>query len=77
MDKNKDFKLCSFLQVLESQQELSVKALAKMGDVTEKDIENMLLEQPPSVTIQVKYKIADTVMSLKFFLKDCEPSTNI
>ena len=71
--ENKDLKLCAFLQVLISHHGLSKKAIAKMAGVEVKDIEKILSSPPKKVSEEIKYKIAVTVMSLRFFLKDCEP----
>ena len=71
--EDKDLKLTSFLQVLLSQHGLSKKTVAAMAGVEIKDIEKVLSNPPKKVSEDVKYKIAVTVMSLRFFLKDCEP----
>lgn len=70
---DKDLKLCAFLQVLISHHGLSKKTIAKMAGVDKSDIEKILSNPPKRVSEEVKYKIAVTVMSLRFFLKDCEP----
>ena len=46
--------------------------IAKMADVEEQDIDRLLANPPEKVEIEVKYKIAVTVMELRFWLKDCE-----
>ena len=71
--EDKDLKLCAFLQVLISHHGLSKKAIAKTAGVEVKDIEKMLSSPPKKVPEEIKYKVAVTVMSLRFFLKDCEP----
>lgn len=71
--EDKDFKLCAFLQVLISHHGLSKKTIAKMAGVDKSDIEKMLSNPPKRVSEEIKYKVAVTVMSLRFFLKDCEP----
>ena len=38
----------------------------------EKDIDRLLANPPEKVEIEVKYKIAVTVMELRFWLKDCD-----
>ena len=43
-----------------------------MVDVEEQDIDRLLANPPEKVEIEVKYKIAVTVMELWFWLKDCE-----
>ena len=43
-----------------------------MAGVEENDIDRLLVNQPENVEIEVKYKIAVTVMELRFRLKDCE-----
>ena len=50
---------------------ISKLTIAKMADVEEQDIDR-LLANPEKVEIEVKYKIAVTVMELRFWLKDCE-----
>ena len=44
-----------------------------MADVETKDIERLLSNPPKKVSEEIKFKIAVTVVSLCFFLKDCEP----
>lgn len=70
---DKDLKLTAFLQVLLSHHGLSKKTVAAMAGVETKDIEKLLSNPPQKVSEEIKYKIAVTVMSLRFFLKDCEP----
>ncbi len=43
-----------------------------MAGVNESDITKILSNPPKKVSEEIKYKIAVTVMSLRFFLKDCE-----
>ena len=71
--EDKDLKLCAFLQVLISHYGLSKKTIAKMAGVDKSDIEKMLSNPPRKVSEEIKYKVAVTVMSLRFFLKECEP----
>ena len=40
--------------------------------VEEQDIDRLLANPPEKIEIEVKYKIAVTVMELRFWLKDCE-----
>lgn len=70
--EDKDVKLTAFLQVLVSYHHLSKETIAKMAGVTDGDIEKLLSDPPEDVSMEVKYKIAITVMALRFFLKDCE-----
>mgnify|MGYP006993678124 CR=1 FL=1 len=51
---------------------ISKLTIAKMAGVEEKDIDRLLANPPEKVEIEVKYKIAVTVMELRFWLKDCE-----
>ena len=69
---HRDLKLRAFLQVLISEHKLSKQTIAKMADVEIKDIEKFLSYPPQKIAAEVKYKIAVTVMALRFFLKDCE-----
>ena len=71
--EDKDLKLTAFLQVLLSHHGLSKKTVATMAGVETKDIEKLLSNPPQKVSEEIKYKIAVTVMALRFFLKDCEP----
>ena len=71
--EDKDLKLCAFLQVLISHHGLSKKTIARMAGVDKSDIEKMLSNPPRKVSEEIKYKVAVTVMSLRFFLKECEP----
>ncbi len=70
--EDKDLKLCAFLKILISYHGLSKKTIAKMAGVNESDIAKVLSNPPKKVSEEIKYKIAVTVMSLRFFLKDCE-----
>ena len=70
--EDKDLKLCAFLKVLISYHGLSKRAMAKMAGVEVKDIERILSNSPQKVSEDIKFKIAVTVMALRFFLKDCE-----
>ena len=71
--EDKDLKLCAFLQVLISHHGLSKKTIAKMAGVDKSDIEKILSNPPRKVSEEIKYKVAVTVMALRFFLKECEP----
>ena len=51
---------------------ISKLTIAKMADVVEQDIDRLLANPLEKVEIEVKYKIAVTVMELRFWLKDCE-----
>lgn len=72
--ENKDLKLSAFLEVLISQHGLSEVTIAKMAGVEKEDIEKILAWPPKKVSEEVRYKVAVTVMSLRFFLKECEAS---
>ena len=50
---------------------ISKLTIAKMAGV-EEDIDRLLANPPEKIEIEVKYKIAVTVMELRFWLKDCE-----
>ncbi len=71
--EDKDLKLIAFLQVLISHHGLSKRTIAKMSDVETSDIEKILSNPPKKIPDNVKFKIAVTVMALRFFLKDNEP----
>ena len=64
--------ISGFLEVLVSYHGISKLTIAKMADVEEQDIDRLLANPPEKVEIEVKYKIAVTVMELRFWLKDCE-----
>ena len=71
--EDKDLKLCAFLEVLISYHGLSKQTIAKMAGVEVKDIDRLLSNPPKKISEESKYKIAVTAVSLRFFLKDCEP----
>ena len=52
---------------------LSKVTIAKMAKVKVGDIEKMVEGFADEVDTEAKYKITTTVMSLRFFLKECEP----
>ena len=70
--EDKDRQLSGFLEVLVSYHGISKLTIAKMAGVEENDIDRLLVNPPEKVEIEVKYKIAVTVMELRFWLKDCE-----
>ncbi len=72
--ENKDLKLSAFLEVLISYHNLSKKSIAEMAGVKISVIDEILSNSTKNIDIEAKYKIAITVMTLRFFLKDCEPS---
>lgn len=70
---DKDFKLNAFLDVLVSYHGMSEKTIAKVAGVEEKDVKDFLSCTSDVSDDKIKYKIAVTVMALRFFLKECEP----
>ena len=70
--EDKDRQLSGFLEVLVSYHGISKLTIAKMAGVEEKDIDRLLANPPEKIEIEVQYKIAVTVMELRFWLKDCE-----
>lgn len=72
-EEDKDLKLAGFLGVLIDYHRLSQQTIAKMAGVEEMDIENLLHDQVELVSENAKYRIAVTVMSLRFCLKESEP----
>lgn len=71
--EDKDLKLEAFLQALLSYYHLSKETIAKMAGVEKQEVEKLLSNPPGEVPLQAKYKVAVTVMALRFFLKECEP----
>lgn len=69
---NADLKIGVFLQVLLEYHNLSAETIALMSGVSGKEV-NDLVENPKVVSLESKYKISKTVMSLRFFLKELEP----
>ena len=68
----KDFKLDAFLKVLLSYHNISKKTISKMSGVDIKEIDKFLSLNKGKISVQDKYKLAITIMSLRFFLKDIE-----
>ena len=60
--EDKDRQLSGFLEVLVSYHGISKLTIAKMAGVEEQDIDRLLANPPEKVEIEVKYKIAVTVM---------------
>ena len=71
---DKEQKLATFLEVLLTYHQLSAETVAKMAGVEPADVTNLLADPPQAVSEAAKLKIAVTVMSLRFFLKDYEPN---
>lgn len=57
------------MEVLVSYHGISKLTIAKMAGVEEQDIDRLLANPPEKVEIEVKYKIAVTVMELRFWLR--------
>lgn len=68
----KDFKLDAFLKVLLSYHNISKKTISKMSGVDIKEIDKFLSLNKSKISVEDKYKLAITIMSLRFFLKDIE-----
>ncbi len=68
----KDFKLDAFLKVLLSYHNISKKTISKMSGVNIKEINKFLSLKKSKISVEDKYKLAITTMSLRFFLKDIE-----
>ena len=68
----KDFKLDAFLKVLLSYHNISKKTISKMSGVDIKEIDKFLSSKKSKISVEDKYKLAITTMSLRFFLKDIE-----
>ena len=68
----KDFKLDAFLKILLSYHNISKKTISKMSGVDIKEIDKFLSLKKSKISAQDKYKLAITIMSLRFFLKDIE-----
>ena len=60
--EDKDRQLSGFLEVLVSYHGISKLTIAKMAGVEENDIDRLLANPPEKIEIEVKYKIAVTVM---------------
>ena len=70
--EEKDFKLDAFLKVLLSYHNISKKTISKMSGVDIKEIDKFLSSKKSKISVEDKYKLAITTMSLRFFLKDVE-----
>ena len=68
----KDVKLDAFLKVLLSYHNISKKTISKMSGVDIKEIDKFLSLNKGKISVEDKYKLAITIMSLRFFLKDIE-----
>ena len=68
----KDFKLDAFLKILLSYHNISKKTISKMSGVDIKEIDKFLSSKKSKISVEDKYKLAITTMSLRFFLKDVE-----
>lgn len=68
----KNFKLDAFLKVLLSYHNISKKTISKMSGVDIKEIDKFLSLNKGKISVEDKYKLAITIMSLRFFLKDIE-----
>ncbi|WP_195267975.1 HTH domain-containing protein [Eubacterium sp. 1001713B170207_170306_E7] len=68
--EDKDLKLAGFLDVLITHYHLSQETIAKMAGVEEREVGHLLQNRPGLISENAKYRIAVTVMSLRFLLKD-------
>lgn len=69
---DKNVKLNAFLKILISYHNISKKTIARMSGVDIEDIEQILHSDKNDVDTDIKFKLAVTVFSLRFFLKDNE-----
>ena len=67
-----DSKIGAFLRVLLEYHSISAETIALMSGVSEKEVID-LVENPNLVSLESKYKISKTVMSLRFLFKELEP----
>ena len=51
---------------------ISKKTISKMSGVDIKEIDKFLSSKKSKISVEDKYKLAITTMSLRFFLKDVE-----
>lgn len=68
-----DFKVAAYLQVLLNYHHISKKSVAAFAGVTEEDI-TAFLNDGANVPTEKKYRIANTVMCLRFLFKEAEPA---
>ena len=68
-----DRDLAGFLGVLINYHRLSQQTIAKMSGVEVMDVENLLQGRYEMISESAKYRMAVTVMSLRFCLKESEP----
>ncbi|MCI8284155.1 MAG: hypothetical protein HFE90_02645 [Firmicutes bacterium] len=69
---DENVKLSAFLDVLITYHNISKETIAKMSGIEIEDIENILYSDKNNVADDIKFKLAVTVFSLRFFLKDNE-----
>jgi hypothetical protein len=71
-EEEADLKFSAFLQVLIDHHNISLETIALMSKVRISDV-TTFLENYASVSMENRYKIAKTIMGLRFFLKELEP----
>lgn len=69
---DKNFKLNAFLDVLISYHNISKKTISKISGVEINKIDKFLSSNDNNISVEDKYKLAETTMSLRFLLKDIE-----
>ena len=72
-EEDRDLELAGFLGVLINYHRLSQQTIAKMSGVEVMDVENLLQGRYEMISESAKYRMAVTVMSLRFCLKESEP----
>ena len=64
--EDKDLKLSAFLDVIILHHGLSKKTIAKMAGIETSDVEKLISYPSGAVIDEIKYKVAVTVMALRF-----------
>lgn len=70
--KNKKRSVIKILLCYNTYHKISKKTISKISGVDIKEIDKFLVLKKSKISIEDKYKLAVTTMSLRFFLKDIE-----
>ncbi len=70
-EEEPDFKFKSFLDVLIRERKFTTKSISKLAKIKKNDVIKFLNEE--YVSLEVRYRLASVIMTLRFLYKDLEP----
>ncbi|SDG59122.1 hypothetical protein SAMN05443529_104124 [Desulfosporosinus hippei DSM 8344] len=75
VNEEPDFKFKAFLEVLIEVHKISANTIAKFANIKEQDVLDFI-NDTNTVPIEMKYRLASVIMTLRFIFKAVEPKYN-